>query len=188
MSEHVCPWWIGYFLISPIRRWMQNPDEVIAPYVTPGMTVLEPGPGMGFFTLPLARRVGSGRVIAVDIQRKMLDALRRRATKAGLIQRIETRLAKADSLGLDDLKGAADLVVAVAVVHEMPSADAFFREAAAAMAPGGRLLLAEPDGHVNDSKFAEELESAHRAGLTVTGRPTVKRCHAALLAKSTNTV
>jgi cyclopropane fatty-acyl-phospholipid synthase-like methyltransferase len=162
---------------------MQNPDEVIAPYVTPGMTVLEPGPGMGFFTLPLAKRVGSGRVIAVDIQPRMLNVLRRRATKAGLIQRIETRLAGSDSLGIDDLGGSVDLVVAVAVVHEMPSADVFFREAVAAMASEGRLLLAEPAGHVNESKFAEELKSARRAGFAVTDRPAVKRCLAALLAK-----
>src|SRR6516164_4706360 len=113
MSEHVCPWWLGYLLVSPIRRWMQNPDELIDPYVTPGMTVLEPGPGMGFFTLPLARRVGSGRVIAVDIQPKMLDRLRRRAIKAGLIQRIETRLSKPDSLAIDDLKGKVDFILAV---------------------------------------------------------------------------
>jgi cyclopropane fatty-acyl-phospholipid synthase-like methyltransferase len=183
MSEHVCPWWIGYLLVSPVRRWMQNPDELIAPYVTPGMTVLEPGPGMGFFTLPLARRVGSGRVIAVDIQQKMIDALRRRATKAGLIQRIETRLARTDSLAIDDLRGTVDFVLAVAVVHEMPSADSFFRETAAAMASGGRLLFAEPAGHVNDAKFAEELDSARRAGLAVMDQPSVKRFHAAVLAK-----
>ena len=184
MEEHVCPWWIGYLLVSPVRRWMQNPDAVIAPYVTPGMTILEPGPGMGFFTLPLARRVGSGRVIAVDIQPKMLDALRRRATKAGLIQRIETRLAKPDSLAIEDLAGSVDFVLAVAVVHEMPSAGRFFREASAAMAPGGRLLFAEPTGHVNEQKFAEELESARRAGLAVTDRPAIKRCLAAFLAKA----
>jgi ubiquinone/menaquinone biosynthesis C-methylase UbiE len=183
MSEHVCPWWIGYFLISPIRRWMQNPDELIAPYVTPGMTVLEPGPGMGFFTLPLARRVGSGRVVAVDLQPRMLNALRRRAAKAGLMQRIETRLAESQSLGIDDLRGSVDLVFAVAFVHELPSADAFFRETSAALTPGGRLLLVEPAGHVNDAKFAEELESAHGAGLTLAGRPMVKRCVAALLDK-----
>jgi ubiquinone/menaquinone biosynthesis C-methylase UbiE len=181
MAEHVCPWWIGYFLVSPLRRWMQNPDEVIAPYVTPGMTVLEPGPGMGFFTLPLARRVGSGRVVAVDIQSKMLAALRRRATKAGLIQRIETRLARPDSLGLDDLRGSVDFVLAVAVVHEMPSAESFFREAAGALAPGGRLLLAEPTGHVREAKFREELESAHRAGMVVKDSPALKRFHAALM-------
>jgi len=183
MAEHVCPWWIGYVLVSPIRRWMQSPDELIAPYVTPGMIVLEPGPGMGFFTLPLARRVGSGRVIAVDIQPKMIDALRRRATKAGLIQRIETRLVRPDSLAIDDLRGSVDFVLAVAVVHEMPSAETFFREIAAAMSPGARLLFAEPAGHVDQARFAGELESAARAGLGVKDRPQVKRCHAAVLAR-----
>ena len=183
MPEHVCPWWIGYFLVSPLRRWMQDPDEVIAPYVTPGMVVLEPGPGMGFFTLPLARRVGSGRVIAVDIQPRMLDALRRRATKAGLIQRIETRLAHPQSLGISDLEAAVDFVLAVAVVHELPSPASFFREAADALVPGGRLLLAEPAGHVKERTFVEELNAAANAGLEVTDRPPLKRFHAAVLAR-----
>ena len=56
MAERVCPWWLGYLLASPVRRWMaENPESLLAPYVREGMTVLEPGPGMGFFTLPLAR-------------------------------------------------------------------------------------------------------------------------------------
>jgi ubiquinone/menaquinone biosynthesis C-methylase UbiE len=39
---------------------------------------------MGYFTLPLARMVGpQGRVIAVEIQKKMLSVLDRRARKAG---------------------------------------------------------------------------------------------------------
>ena len=183
MAEHVCPWWVGYFLASPIRRWMQDPDELIAPYVTPGMTVLEPGPGMGFFTLPLAKRAGSGRVVAVDIQPRMLASLRRRAQNAGLQQRIETRLVKPDSLAIDDLKGKVDFVLAVAVVHEMPSAESFFREAAAALKPGGTLLLAEPAGHVKPSKFAEELEYARRAGLDERSRPVLKRFLSAHLEK-----
>ncbi|HXN47666.1 MAG TPA: methyltransferase domain-containing protein, partial [Bryobacteraceae bacterium] len=73
MPHRVCPWWLGYLLASPIRRLAQNPSGTVAPYVREGMTVLEPGPGMGFFTLDLARLVGSsGRVVAVDIQPKML--------------------------------------------------------------------------------------------------------------------
>ena len=61
----VCPWWAGYILASPLRRLIQDPRSLLAPYVHPGMTVLEPGPGMGFFTLELARLVGpAGRVIA----------------------------------------------------------------------------------------------------------------------------
>jgi SAM-dependent methyltransferase len=183
MAEHVCPWWIGYFLVSPIRRWMQDPEELIRPYITPGMIVLEPGPGMGFFTLPLARRVGSGRVVAVDIQPKMLNALRHRAEKAGLLQRIDTRVASRDSLGIDDLKGTVDFVLAVAVVHEMPSAEGFFSQSSAALRPGGRLLFAEPAGHVKPDFFARELEAARTTGLLEEKGLDVKRFHATLLAK-----
>jgi len=73
MSKRVCPWWLGYLLASPIRRLLHNPTRILTPFVRPGMTVLEPGPGMGYFTLELARLVGtSGRVVAVDVQPKMI--------------------------------------------------------------------------------------------------------------------
>ena len=87
MAHRVCPWWIGYLLVSPIRKWLgQDPVEILSPYVREGMTVLEPGPGMGFFTIPLARLVGSsGRVIAVDMQPRMIQGLMRRAAKAKLL-------------------------------------------------------------------------------------------------------
>ena len=62
MAERVCPWWKGYLLASPIRRWWQKPEELLAPYLREGMTVLEPGPGMGFFTLPMSRMVGPADV------------------------------------------------------------------------------------------------------------------------------
>src|SRR5512141_824472 len=126
----ICPWWLGYALVNPLRKLFQDPASILAPHVAEGMTVLEPGPGMGFFTLELARRVGpKGRVAAVDIQPKMLAVLERRAAKAGLGERVEVRLAPADSLGVADLAGKVDFVLAFAMVHEMPSASAFFREA-----------------------------------------------------------
>ncbi len=184
MAKRVCPWWMGYLLISPIRRWMQNPEKLLAPYIREGMTVLEPGPGMGFFTMPMARMTGeSGRIIAVDIQARMLDSLRRRAIKAGLLARIETRLARPDSLGIGDLKSRVDFVLAFALVHEMPSAEVFFSEAAAALKPGGLLLLAEPSGHVKPEKFARELEAARAAGLEEITRPPIRRSMAAVLRK-----
>jgi ubiquinone/menaquinone biosynthesis C-methylase UbiE len=183
MAERVCPWWIGYLLACPVRRWVgENPEDLLAPYVREGMTVLEPGPGMGFFTLPLARMVGpAGRVVAVDIQAKMLDSLQRRARKAGVHSRVETRLAKPESMGLDDLMGAVDFVLAFAVVHEMPSAQAFFNEAAAALKPGGLLFFAEPAGHVKQEHFQKELDAARQAGLETVSQPAVRRSHAAVL-------
>lgn len=183
MAEHVCPWWLGYLLASPVRRWIsESPEKLLAPYVREGMTVLEPGPGMGFFTLPLAVLAGPrGRIVAVDIQPKMLDELRRRAQKAGLSPRIETRLAQAASMGLEDLKGAVDFVLAFAMVHEMPSAERFFAEAAATLRPGGLLLLAEPAGHVTPEGFEKELVAARKAGLEPVSRPEIRHSLAAVL-------
>ena len=96
MAKHVCPWWVGYLLVSPIRRWFQDPEKILSPYVSEGMTVLDIGPGMGFFTIPAARMVGdSGRVIAVDLQEKMLKSLVKRAEKAGVAGRIVSQALRA---------------------------------------------------------------------------------------------
>jgi ubiquinone/menaquinone biosynthesis C-methylase UbiE len=179
---HVCPWWLGYFLIIPLRRWRQDPRKTLAPYVHEGMTLLEPGPGMGFFTLELARLAGeSGRIMAVDIQSKMLEKLQRRAEKRGLRDRIEMRVAHADSMGLADRKGTFDFALAFAMVHELPSVALFFCETDEALRPGALLLLAEPRGHVKTAQFEAELQAAAAVGFTVVERPAISGSHAALL-------
>lgn len=184
MAQCVCPWWLGYFMASPVRRLMQNPHRILASYIRPGMTVLEPGPGMGFFSLPAAELAGpQGRIVAIDVQSKMLAGLRRRAAKAGLSARIELRLAPQDSMDVADLAGSVDLVLAIAVVHELPSAGVFFREAAIALKPGGSLLLIEPTGHVKHGLWERELEAARAAGLKHVSSPIYRRVYAALLCK-----
>ena len=183
-SGRVCPWWLGYLLASPLRRILHQPTNVLAPHVRPGMTVLEPGPGMGFFTLELARLVGpSGLVIAVDIQPRMLDGLRRRAAKAGVLDRLDARLAAPDSLGLADLPGVVDFTLAFAVVHELPAAASFFCEVARASKAGARVLFVEPAGHVTTSLFNAELQAARDAGFTPVESPCLRRSRAALLEK-----
>src|SRR5208337_1170594 len=152
-ADHVCPPWIGYFLLAnPLRRVLYTAKSLLSPFVTEGMTVLEPGPGMGFFTLSAARLVGPrGRVIAVDIQSKMLEVLRRRAEGAGLLERLDTRLIKDDDLGIEDLEGKVDFVLAFAMVHEVPDAQKFFSGVYDALKHGGRMLFAEPSGHVAEA-------------------------------------
>jgi len=184
MSHRVCPWWLGYFLLLPLRRLRQNPRRLFGPLLRQGMTVLEPGPGMGFFTLDLARMVGpGGRVVAVDVQEKMLRVLRRRALKAGLAERIDARQAAPDRLGVDDLAGSVDLVLAVFVVHEMPDAGSFFAEAHRVLRPGGRLLFAEPKRHVPEDAFARSLEAADLAGFRRLGDFAFPGARAVLLAR-----
>jgi ubiquinone/menaquinone biosynthesis C-methylase UbiE len=184
-KHRVCPWWLGYLLVSPIRRLQHDPARILAPYIREGMTVLEPGPGMGFFTLELARRVGaSGRVIAVDIQPKMIERLKRRAAKANLIERIDVRVARSDSMQLNWLGNSVDFVLAFAVVHEMPDAATFFAEAAETIKPIARMLLAEPSGHVSEEEFEAELEMARGAGLEVEAWSAIRRSRTAVLRKS----
>lgn len=184
MAHRVCPWWLGYLLVNPLRRLMQDPAKILAPYIREGMTVLEPGPGMGFFTLELARLVGqSGRVVAVDIQSKMLDRLKRRLTKAGLLERVDIRLVQPDSMRLADLAGSVDFALAFAAVHELPSASSFFNEVSFSLKPGACLLLAEPVGHVKAAQFDAELGAAAQAGLVLADRPRIRRSYTALLKK-----
>ena len=147
--------------------------------------MLEPGPGMGFFTLELARLVGSsGRVVAVDVQAKMLERLKRRAQKAGLLDRIDTRLTAAESMGINELEGRVDFTLAFAVVHELPDTARFFREVATASRTNGTLLLGEPKGHVKEADFDNELKLAAEAGFELIDRPRIKRSHTALLKRA----
>ena len=181
---HRCPWYVGYFLLNPLRRLVQSPTKLLQPFVKSGFRVLEPGPGMGYFTLEVARLVGpTGKVHVVDIEPRMLAALGRRARSADLEKRIDLRLGRENSLGVGDLPDEIDFVLAFAVVHELGDAANIFREAAAAMKPGARLLLAEPAGHVSEALFAEECAAAKVAGLVVVDRPDIWRSHAAVFSK-----
>ena len=106
MKHRVCPWWLGYWLLSPFRNLGQNPHQLLAPYVREGMTVIEHGPGKGFFTLELACLVGpSGHVVAIDVQPQMIEKLRRRLAKAGIDGRVDARVAWPESMALADLQG-----------------------------------------------------------------------------------
>ena len=187
MACKVCPWWLGYLLISPLRKLLQNPEKIIAPLVHEGMTVVEIGPGMGFFTLEIAKKVAaSGRVIAIDIQPKMLEQLEQRAEKAGVRQRIEPRLAMSDSLGMTDLAEVVDLVFAYAVVHELPDDRAFFREAFGVLKRNAVLFLAEPGRHVSEECFNAELQKARMEGFEIVETGHGRQGHTALLRKGCN--
>ena len=172
MAKHVCPVWIGYLLASPIRKLFQNPDKILSPYIVENMTVLDVGCAMGFFSLPASRMVGqNGKVICLDLQKEMIKALEKRALKAGLTNRLETRLCKENSLGLNDMTKKIDLAFAAAVVHEVPDASAFFSEIYKALKPGHKFLVVEPKGHVSIEDFEKSISIAKENGFILLDRP-----------------
>ncbi len=148
------------------------------------MKILDIGCAMGFFSLPLAEMVGGkGRVVCVDIQEKMIKSLEKRAQKARLSNRIETRLCNAESLGLDDLKEDIDFALASAVVHEVPDPGSFLSEISETLKPTGRLLITEPKGHVSQKDFEMTVSMAQANGFEVIERPQIGRSRAVLLGK-----
>ena len=181
-SRHVCPWWLGYLIDNPFRRLMHPADRILGPYVREGMRVLDVGCGFGHYTLGMARLVGpSGRVVAADLQEKMLDKTRSRASAKGLDERIETAKVGARALGV---AGPFDFVIAANVVHEVPDPAGLFAELLSILNPGGLLFVHEPNGHVPADRFDEEIAMAARAGFLEAGRPPVARQRTVLLRKA----
>ncbi len=176
--EHVCPWWCCFTFDNFLRKLLHNSEEILRPYVVEGNTVLDIGPGMGYFSIPLARMVGEkGKVIAADIQPEMLEALRRRARRAGVEQQVITHLCKADSLGLDM---QFDFVLAFWMFHEVPNQLVFFKEIKSLLKPSGKFLLSEPILHVNQAMFEKTVKTAESVGLVLKEKPKISLSRSAL--------
>ena len=184
MARSVCPVWIGYLLASPLRKLFQNPKKVLGHYVREQMMVLDIGCAMGFFSLPLSEMVGpKGKVICVDVQEGMINALKKRAIKAGLLDRIEIRLADQSSLGLTNYKGRIDFALASAVVHEVPDCYHFFYQVYEILKPGGKCLVLEPKGHVSEKDFMLTVSVAQKNGFNAVESIRAARSRTALFEK-----
>ncbi len=164
-QPHCCPVWLGYVLASPLRRLVEDPDEALARLVKPGDHLIEVGPAMGFFTLPLARRVGpSGQVVCVELASGMIQRLQQRVDRARLTDRVTIRQCRTESLAIDDLQGSADGALLMNVLHELSDPPTAITELHAALAPGGFLLLVEPAGHCSKALWNAELELIAASG------------------------
>jgi ubiquinone/menaquinone biosynthesis C-methylase UbiE len=175
----VCPWWLCYSFDNPLRRLFHDPERLLGPYVKTGMTVVDIGCGMGYFTIGLAKLAGpEGKVIAVDLQQQMLDALGRRSRKAGVADRIVLHRCRKESLGVED---PSDFALAFWMAHEVPDKFRFFREILALLKTGGRLLLVEPKYHVTLRSLKQTVAVCRETGFQVLEEPPVALSRAFLL-------
>jgi ubiquinone/menaquinone biosynthesis C-methylase UbiE len=190
-ARDVCSAEHAGWLTTPVRRLVTNPQRILGALVASGDIAADLGCGPGFFTLPLAEMVGDdGRVIAVDLQQAMLDRLRDRAVRAGLLERIRLHRCAAESLGLAGdvadgdtagLAGHVDFALAFWMVHEVPDASRLLAEVREALRPGGRLLVVEPKGHVGAADWERTLASAAVVGLALVRPLRLAFSRAALL-------
>jgi ubiquinone/menaquinone biosynthesis C-methylase UbiE len=164
-------WWRRHPSACPYgqRLWIEAPHplitrerlrEALAPH--PGETVLEVGPGTGYYSLPVARWIAPGTLHVLDVQQNMLDHTLRGARAAG-IANIEPRLGDACELPYDD--ATFDAAYLVTVLGEVLDQEAALRELRRVVNPEGRLVVGELFGDPHMVGEATLRRRAAAAGL-----------------------
>lgn len=127
-------------LDNPERARWQSVEkflELVRPWA--GMSYADIGCGVGYFTLPVAERIGpTGRVYAVDIQPEMLEELARRASARGLSNILTVRCTERE---IPIASASIDVCCLANVFHELESPDVFLREIHRLLKPGGRVFV-----------------------------------------------
>jgi ubiquinone/menaquinone biosynthesis C-methylase UbiE len=170
-------WWRTHPSACPYsqRFWVEAPHplitrsrllEVLEPVV--GERLLEVGPGTGYYTLPVAERLGSeGDLEIFDLQREMLDHTLRRAREHGISN---LHLTQGDARSLPFGQDRFDGAFLVTTLGEIPDQDAALRELSRVIRPGGRLVVGELFGDPHWVRLGALKLRAQRAGLRFEGR------------------
>jgi SAM-dependent methyltransferase len=119
-----------------------------------GERLLEVGPGIGVYALPVARALApEGTLDVLDVQPAMLAEVERRVARAG-IANVATTPGNAERLPYSDT--TFDAAYLIGVLGEIPDKAAALRELRRVLRPGGRLVVGEaildPD-YVSRSKL-----------------------------------
>lgn len=139
------------WLPAVIRRWLyaggtrqdrlRDPDAVISCLeLRPGMVVGDLGPGVGHFTVRLARAVEpEGTVYALDASQSTLDDLRQAADERGITILRPVRVRR-DRLEIPE---PVNLLFVSATYHHLPAPATYFARAREHLRPDGRVAILE---------------------------------------------
>ena len=181
-TNRVCPVERAANLDNRIRRWFQNPQKILGPYIEEGMTVLDIGCGPGFFSIDMAQLVGkTGRVIASDLQEGMLHKLGDKIHGTELENRITLHKCEENKIGVSE---KIDFVLAFYMVHEVPNQKEFFNEIRVMLNPKGQVLIVEPPFHVSKRMFKETIRKAQDSRFTPVEGPKIILNKTVILKKS----
>jgi len=181
LARRPCPPWPGFLIENPYTAAVAGAGLLVERAgIRPGMRVLDAGCGPGRVTLAAAARVGpAARVVALDVQARMLERLQRRIDDAG-VTNVDTRHA---SLGDGSLAAEAfDAAILANVLGEVPDRPAALRDLHRALRPGGVLSVTDVFPNpmyvrltrvrtlARAAGFAEDLVFAGWVGYTVNFR------------------
>lgn len=132
-------------LLNPLRARIMPVAKTLERFALgPGQTVLELGPGPGYYSIEASRMIGPhGRLLCLDIQLGMLDVLAGRLAEAGAGN---ADLVVADATHLPLAAASVDRAFLVTVLGEVPDRDAALAELRRVLKPGGILGFAESLG------------------------------------------
>jgi ubiquinone/menaquinone biosynthesis C-methylase UbiE len=178
--NRVCPVELANSLDSKIRKWLQNPQKILSPYIREGMTVLDIGCGPGFFSIEIAKMVGrSGKVISADLQEGMLQKLSDKIRGTELEDRITLVQCKKDTI---NVREKIDFGLAFYMVHEVPNKESFFKELKSLVNEKGKILIVEPKlFHVSKKDFRVTTGIAEKAGFLIDTGPRLPLSWSAIL-------
>jgi len=136
---------LGYGGIAWLEReqrlLQERPDVLVSELeIDTNAVVADIGAGGGYLTFRLARRVPAGKVIAVEIDPKMLERIGRRAREAE-IENVETLLGQEEDTGLE--AGSVDLALIVDAYHEFTYPREMMQSILRGLKPGGQVVLVE---------------------------------------------
>jgi demethylmenaquinone methyltransferase/2-methoxy-6-polyprenyl-1,4-benzoquinol methylase len=127
---------LGFIPVTYVRE-----AAIKALQLEPGMRVLDLACGTGLNLPYLAKAVGpTGQVVGIDYTRAMLEHAKSRVEGAG---HHWVRLIEGDAANLSFPEGSFDRVICTHALSIIPRSREALRRAVRALAPGGRLVVAD---------------------------------------------
>jgi ubiquinone/menaquinone biosynthesis C-methylase UbiE len=155
-------------LLNPLRAVFMPAGKTLKHFdLRPGQTVLEPGPGPGYYTIEASRIVGpDGRLVCVDLQRAMIERLAARLAEAGADANVHVVVGNAMRLPLRS--GTVDRAFLVTVLGEIPDPVDALAELQRVLAPDGILAIDETMRDSDYVRLRRLRELCAETGLVLT--------------------
>jgi ubiquinone/menaquinone biosynthesis C-methylase UbiE len=157
---HMC----AFTLLIPLRNIFLSSKQVIDRLeLKDNMTVLEIGPGPGYFSVKVAPVLTSGRLVIADIQPEMLRLAEKRIAKRG-ITNVESYLCNGMSFDYED--EIFDRIFMVAVLGEVENKVPYMMEFHRLLKLGGILSISELAGDPDRMSVQSLKDLAANSGLS----------------------